>query len=106
MLPRPPVSTRTDTLCPYTALFRSPAELAKLAIVTDRDHQFAGGRGESLIGNDIGVAIAHALWRLAARQIIGGLVGEHRDLAVEQRHVDMRAHARGDRKSTRLNSSH
>src|SRR3546814_1544842 len=44
-----------------------PAELAKLAIVTDRDHQFAVGRGESLIGNDLGVAIAHALWRLAAR---------------------------------------
>src|SRR3546814_4067086 len=23
MLPRPPISTRTDTLCPYTTLFRS-----------------------------------------------------------------------------------
>src|SRR3546814_4995648 len=24
MIPRPPRSTRTDTLCPYTTLFRSP----------------------------------------------------------------------------------
>src|SRR3546814_18230275 len=29
MLPRPPRSTRTDTLCPYTTLFRS-ADIAKL----------------------------------------------------------------------------
>src|SRR3546814_21023498 len=25
MIRRPPISTRTDTLCPYTTLFRSPA---------------------------------------------------------------------------------
>src|SRR3546814_16111845 len=29
MLPRPPRSTRTDTLFPYTTLFRSVAELAQ-----------------------------------------------------------------------------
>src|SRR3546814_6312351 len=28
MIRRPPRSTRTDTLCPYTTLFRSPASLS------------------------------------------------------------------------------
>src|SRR3546814_14588726 len=37
MLRRPPRSTRTDTLCPYTTLFRSP-----------RDHGAAGPVGGSL----------------------------------------------------------
>src|SRR3546814_2278932 len=37
MLRRPPRSTRTDTLFPYTSLFRSKSTLA------DRLHQFTGG---------------------------------------------------------------
>src|SRR3546814_1131328 len=39
MLRRPPRSTRTDTLFPYTTLFRSHAGLAGIAIVqTDNGH--------------------------------------------------------------------
>src|SRR3546814_17018559 len=30
MIPRPPVSTRTDTLLPYTTLFRAPAHLPRV----------------------------------------------------------------------------
>src|SRR3546814_5011958 len=30
MIRRPPRSTRTDTLCPYTTLFRSPRKRARL----------------------------------------------------------------------------
>src|SRR3546814_12371580 len=37
MLPRPPRSTRTDTLFPYTTLFRSLLLLQRLAI-GDADH--------------------------------------------------------------------
>src|SRR3546814_4125757 len=32
MIRRPPRSTRTDTLCPYTTLFRSKSALARLAL--------------------------------------------------------------------------
>src|SRR3546814_15509675 len=32
MIRRPPRSTRTDTLCPYTTLFRSKSALARMAL--------------------------------------------------------------------------
>src|SRR3546814_7829005 len=54
MIPRPPRSTRTDTLFPYTTLFRSipprrphprcrrPAALAHLAVILDRAKRRSG----------------------------------------------------------------
>src|SRR3546814_16580029 len=83
MIRRPPRSTRTDTLFPYTTLFRSFWEYL-----------------HRLLGRLIGVAFALPLlwfawkraipkgygWRLTALFALGGL--------------------QGDRKSTRLNSSH
>src|SRR3546814_10059057 len=36
MIRRPPSSTRTDTLCPYTTLFRSPALAARSVGGADR----------------------------------------------------------------------
>src|SRR3546814_19612108 len=39
MIRRPPRSTRTDTLCPYTTLFRSPAPHRE---VTGKQARFAG----------------------------------------------------------------
>src|SRR3546814_1559723 len=102
MLRRPPRSTRTDTLFPYTTLFRSfgfgdediavviepsrnpvpPPELARNAPRLDILHPVE----ESLfprLGHDIDSAVAH------------GLHGRLREgFGVE------------DRKSTRLNSSH
>src|SRR3546814_4232804 len=39
MIPRPPISTRTDTLFPYTTLFRSPAGRAP----TGAEHRFSVG---------------------------------------------------------------
>src|SRR3546814_5469300 len=122
MNPRPPRSTRTDTLCPYPTLFRSflPLLRRKEAGVVDR----VGLRGRP---GDV-----------AARGIDLALEGEEgRDRAVNLRRVGMLADAgpavvagtrrRGehlreardigsrnagllggtlDRKSTRLNSSH
>src|SRR3546814_7536123 len=35
MLPRPPRSTRTDTLCPYTTLFRSQGQCARADFLHD-----------------------------------------------------------------------
>src|SRR3546814_14917395 len=82
---RPPRSTRTDTLFPYTTLFRSlrPARL---------------GRG-----------VAARPLRLRARRLparAGGAGRREVDaLTHGARHAGVRS-AGGDRKSTRLNSSH
>src|SRR3546814_209424 len=43
MIRRPPRSTRTDTLFPYTTLFRSPRERNVLEIVTGKDAPTATG---------------------------------------------------------------
>src|SRR3546814_6518832 len=52
---RPPRSTRTDTLFPYTTLFRSPRRLPGQNIVTGHQH-FARG-GDDLRGNWRSLAI-------------------------------------------------
>src|SRR3546814_13363482 len=97
MIRRPPRSTRTDTLFPYTTLFRSTigfrqraddAEVerdeTRIVDLAGVDPDIAGvGVGmEKIVAKNLGVEHAHAL---------GG----------EPVRVDA-----GDRKSTRLNSSH
>src|SRR3546814_15668534 len=91
MLRRPPRSTRTDTLFPYTTLFRSAdimveERLARnLAALGEAQH-LAAQRGQAPV-----VAIE--------------LVDQIFDLgAVELHALDQRGQL--DRKSTRLNSSH
>src|SRR3546814_3411645 len=39
MIRRPPRSTRTDTLFPYTTLFRSPRQHRPIHLATERRHQ-------------------------------------------------------------------
>src|SRR3546814_16205937 len=89
MILRPPRSTRTDTLFPYTTLFRFD-RLAKLLALTN-------------IGYD----------RVEARRHDAELEpGEHDALIIEPRHQHPDAAILWphdlflDRKSTRLNSSH
>src|SRR3546814_12833360 len=80
MIRRPPSSTLTDTLFPYTTLFRSEPVYG----------QWAPGTRE-----------ARDLGRLR------GLRGLHRLVQLAGEPVRQRAQDRGaDRKSTRLNSSH
>src|SRR3546814_9476266 len=102
MIRRPPRSTRTDTLFPYTTLFRSIQPVAFIAACTflDAGECQAGFRGN---GFDLGKQIVD---RLVA-------VARHADTPSgrDQRANDMRACVRlarswRDRKSTRLNSSH
>src|SRR3546814_13818442 len=100
MIRRPPRSTRTDTLFPYTTRFRSRERVA-----VDRL-----GSVDLEIGGQTGAALREVDPRHedAERLEIGGIrqaeiivcgVGQCRD-----RHLaDV---ARADRKSTRLNSSH
>src|SRR3546814_15244034 len=91
MIRRPPRSTRTDTLFPYTTLFRSGARaLGELALeqVGDADREF----DDLDTALDVAQGVRDGLAVLDGQQP-GELVG----VLVDQ--VE-------DRKSTRLNSSH
>src|SRR3546814_14404037 len=82
MIRRPPRSTRTDTLCPYTTLFGSKAGQRRIL----------SGRREGL-----------------RRNIDRLQIGDHRiGVVVIRRNdgVDVLMGCQLDRKSTRLNSSH
>src|SRR3546814_18262298 len=85
MIRRPPRSTRTDTLFPYTTLFRSSRE--------------AGGAHRFLLLDRMGGVDRtagdrrHLHQQLAAR-------------AADRQPADAREYPLVDRKSTRLNSSH
>src|SRR3546814_13237289 len=101
MIRRPPRSTRTDTLFPYTTLFRSSG------------HQFDHGR-EAAVDQALAVEWHRVLRRVHAwiriahhllhARVAGGLVGPL-DPREHHRLVVLRLHGL-DRKSTRLNSSH
>src|SRR3546814_7942819 len=66
MIRRPPRSTRTDTLCPYTTLFRS-ADVTTLGV---EDHRDAGVRGVDMRDEPF-------------ERVLGAASGEMRDLRLE-----------------------
>src|SRR3546814_21129840 len=116
MIRRPPRSTRTDTLFPYTTLFRSRRAFGPAALVV-LPHPFIGAVVEIKEFQILELA------RRGAEQLLAQLDERvHRPADVEEqqqldRVAPLRAHAdvepalpRGavdrDRKSTRLNSSH
>src|SRR3546814_19326306 len=98
MIRRPPRSTLTDPLCPYTTLFRSFDE------VFVRTEESAQQAGEPVVvpfdarrrrkPEDSGRSVARRLPRVAAAMLVLGLGWVASDT------WDI------DRKSTRLNSSH
>src|SRR3546814_14177551 len=97
MLRRPPRSTRTDTLFPYTTLFRS-------AIVA----RLASGWSMARLDRTMKAILRAGTYELIARGDVpvGAAVSEYVDVAkafFDQREAGF---ANGDRKSTRLNSSH
>src|SRR3546814_20442308 len=90
---RPPISTRTDTLFPYTALFRS---LFGIGVVAVR-------------GNPIdGVIFPQRLPAIIIVKVLQTrfLIQKLRDLMVEFERRQRAKIVVRDRKSTRLNSSH
>src|SRR3546814_17910923 len=101
MIRRPPRTTRTDPLFPYTTLFRSRSPSSRrTSTPTERR------RGHDLV---LGGDVAAYVWTL------DGLIwGQHRPIAVRAgerveltlRNQSMMGHPMQDRKSTRLNSSH
>src|SRR3546814_16468965 len=91
MIRRPPRSTRTDTLLPYTTLFRSCGRARERTARPRRVNRDSTGRVVALL-----VA--------AGRGARSGLNGPKQYHRIGGRAV--LAHAIADRKSTRLNSSH
>src|SRR3546814_18460955 len=102
MIRRPPRSTRTDTLVPYTTLVRSGGEPVVLLARVAQAQPEEPARREA----------PHAVQRLVAVVVVA-LERAGVEEAHDPRHPvraadgeeDHRQH-RGDRKSTRLNSSH
>src|SRR3546814_20347993 len=100
---RPPRSTRTDTLFPYTTLFRSHVGMTV----------FDPARGVGDLGEGGCVALGKSV-AAESLDLLEGALGEilgiaARDHAADQLVVEVRDPAgelEGDRKSTRLNSSH
>src|SRR3546814_18120515 len=96
MIRRPPRSTRTDTLCPDTTLFRSRLSEDKINRMARYD-ALTGLPNRALLMDGLEEALirAHRLWRVCALMFI--------DL---DRFKSINDTLGQDRKSTRLNSSH
>src|SRR3546814_1055076 len=102
MIRRPPRATRTDTLFPYTTLFRSVDVGATLVITADE--QVRGGKTIPLkkaVDEALGMGGCEAVSHVIVYKRTGGQVAWN-----EGRDVWMHDVAAKDRKSTRLNSSH
>src|SRR3546814_2949160 len=110
MIRLPPRSTRTDTLFPYTTLFRSHVEIGLEIVIAGL------GRDRIAVGPAVIEKVAvFALRRAGARGEIFVDIGQRAEqpllFSTPQDEADraFRPHAHGleeDRKSTRLNSSH
>src|SRR3546814_19061725 len=105
MIRRPPISTRTDTLFPYTTLFRS---LLPLRHALTNEHIEQPRFDDGLL-----VRIAHSADKLISFQRLGHQKSEVAFHSLERGRRIRRTHKaglaldwNGDRKSTRLNSSH
>src|SRR3546814_14654885 len=115
MILRPPRSTRTDTLFPYTTLFRSRRSGGAVIGVDDQAPAYRtfaragmtmvvpGRQALDLLDRDLAAAAHAAIDARPRRQAARPQIGiEHLILAVENE-IGILAQ---DRKSTRLNSSH
>src|SRR3546814_9552487 len=109
MIRRPPRSTRTDTLFPYTTLFRSDVLGGRAALV--RDEVVLGCiHGDAVQpGIELGVTAEIPDRAVGADEGVLGHVlafAPVGDVAPDQRRDPVLVLAHQDRKSTRLNSSH
>src|SRR3546814_20764522 len=105
MIRRPPESTRTDTLFPYTTLFRS----VELDIIVGREdvHPRVAGVRDQGDRAAVGAIDREGIPRV---RIAVGIMGAIFEIAVDVARLEAELHmvreAMRDRKSTRLNSSH
>src|SRR3546814_8728410 len=105
MIRRPPRSTRTDTLFPYTTLFRSPfAAIDRLADLGDLVVIFGLGRAARIAHRIVGADRQPRI--VAPRRGIADADLQRLDLLARLGLGFGRHPVEIDRKSTRLNSSH
>src|SRR3546814_15472362 len=98
MIPRPPRSTRTDTLFPYTTLFRS--KLAFFLGADEVDFSAFADTFKVYVGHH-GDKGAHA-----ADVILPAAAWTEKDFTTVNTEGRVQRSDKADRKSTRLNSSH
>src|SRR3546814_18076422 len=107
MIRRPPRSTLTDTLVPYTTLFRSERsnlELEQFAFVTSHDLQ-EPLRKIQTFGEILSERYAGSMDE-KGRAYLGKIINSSRRLSVLINSLLNFSLLNHDRKSTRLNSSH
>src|SRR3546814_13384159 len=108
MIRRPPSSTRTDTLFPYTTLFRSPcpssyrAEATYLHIIGTMLELMLGQSPSGTPYSSFNSQEAIATAMIAHHGELMGIT----DRTLQAKFAQARRKLRADRKSTRLNSSH
>src|SRR3546814_20652668 len=98
MIPRPPRSTRTDTLFPYTTLFRSFSGVIAKIKAAKPDVIYSTLNGDSNVA--FFKQMAAAGMKSDVLPVMSFSIGEQEAQAMGPALVE------GDRKSTRLNSSH
>src|SRR3546814_3859519 len=105
MIRRPPISTRTDTLCPYTTLFRSLWTAEGGPLTTDSPVTLRWDNGEGLTFEQT-IAIDDQYLFTVTQRVVnnGGAAADVAPFGLISRSGTLRS--AGDRKSTRLNSSH
>src|SRR3546814_5917040 len=109
MIRRPPRSTRTDTLFPYTTLFRSDRGGNGAADQSRAEQNLRprlSGRVEEAWMLQGKIALVTGAGRGLGREIALGLAGAGAHVLLHGRRAEpLQATAAADRKSTRLNSS-
>src|SRR3546814_4940551 len=111
MIRLPPRSTRTDTLVPYTTLFRSRAGQAQLAPCpfdagAEGSPRGAGARGTRRRRDGERGDVSAAPWFPGGAVLPASIGDGGRGDVRRLRRAGLQREWRSDRKSTRLNSSH
>src|SRR3546814_20525691 len=113
MIRQPPRSTRTDTLFPYTTLFRSVTVITKELMedhgATSLTEVYRTTPGISLGAGEGGTAIGDRPFIRGYDSTSSTYIDGIRDTGSQSRDifdVEQVEIIKGDRKSTRLNSSH
>src|SRR3546814_5507927 len=118
MIRRPPRSTRTDTLFPYTTLFRSIMDLIRDDVVSAPNSVItkqlnpAGFLVDNIQVRDLKVEFSGQVSEIETKCVSAQTIGDPnipslvRDSSVQKFDHGVSEIIRKDRKSTRLNSSH